>query len=312
MKWVTVGLFALGTVAATCAAVLVASLDSGDSAAPASAPADATVVVAARDLPAMTVLEESCLVTRKVAPSLAPAGAFGDPLQVIGKVLTQQVASGEAFTARSFVADGSAMRLAAALPEGRRAVTLALNDALSAEGLLYPGCLVDVLATMRMPTDAGDQPVTLTLLQGVSVLAVGGRTIVSPAPAEDPKVEEVRSRDRPAVTLLVDARQAEQLKLAMEEGSVSLVLRNPHDLARPAAPGTDLAGLSPALAVSSVGATWAPAPAAEPDAGADPASAADPPVIVVQRPLQRTWETLVLRGGQAESRTFELPAATQP
>jgi pilus assembly protein CpaB len=301
MKWVTVGLFALGTVAATCTAVLVASMGAEKSpAAPAETP-DVSVVVAARDLQAMTVLDESCLVTRRVQPGHAPAGAFGDPLQVIGKVLTTPLQSGEAFAPAAFATDGSAMRLAAALPEGRRAVTVSLSDSLGGEGLLYPGCLVDVLVTMRMPAGESEQPVTITLLQGVSVLAVGPRTIVSPVKDESSKVEDVRRSDRPAVTLLVDGREAEMLKLAMEEGSVSMVLRNPRDLARPAAAGTDLAALSPVLAV-------APAPVPEDRDDEEPA----PPVLVVQRPLQRTWEAVVLRGGERETQTFELPAPTQP
>jgi len=305
MKWVTVGLFALGTVAATCAAVLVASMGDDAASPTPGAPPDVTVVVASRDLTAMTVLDESCLVSRKVPSGLAPAGTFGDPLQVIGKVLTKQLESGEAFTAQAFVADGSAMRLAAALPDGRRAVTVTLNDSLGGEGLLYPGCLVDVLATMRMPAGDSEQPVTLTLLQGISVLAVGTRTIVSPAEEADPKVEDVRRSERPAVTLLVDGRQAEMLKLATEEGSVSLVLRNPHDLARPAAPGTDLASLSPVL-------TLAREPVVEDRQASAPEQAAPAPVVVVQRPLQRTWEAVVLRGGERESHVFELPAASQP
>jgi Flp pilus assembly protein CpaB len=171
--------------------------------------------------------------------------------------------------------------------------------------MLYPGCLVDVLATMRMPAGEGEQPVTITLLQGVSVLAVGQRTIVSPVKDENSKVEDVRRSDRPAVTLLVDGRQAEMLKLAMEEGSVSMVLRNPRDLARPAASGTDLAALSPVLAL-------APPPAPVDHDGDDDDTQPPPPVLVMQRPLQRTWEAVVLRGGEREIRTFELPAPTQP
>ena len=292
IKWVTMGLVALGVVAAICAAVLVASLQtSSDETAPVSQ--DVNVVVASRDLQAMTVLSDTDVVTRTVKQDLAPAGAFGDAVQVIGKVLTTPISSGQAVTAEAFTTDGSPMRLAAALPPGQRAVTITLDERFGGTELLYPGCLVDVLATMRMPVGVEgheDQPVTITLLQGISVLAIRGQTVVAPA-SEDGTTPEP-SNTRPTVTMLVQAREAEMVKLALEEGSVSLVLRNPHDLARPSVGGTDLAALSPS-------------------ANPEPSTDGSPPV---EQPhsLQRTWETTVLRGATVESRRFEMPATSKP
>lgn len=297
MKWATLGLVALGTVAATGAAVLVAALPgSVPSVSRTSELADVPVAVAVRDLPAMSVLSGHDVEIHFVSPEGAPAGAYRDSVQVIGRVLSVAVRTGQALAPADFVSDGSALRLAAALPDGRRAVTINLRDALGSEGLLFPGCLVDVLASMRVPSQAGDQPVTVTLLQGVPVLAVGARTIVSPDATGMEAVQVTRANDRPAVTLLLDAHDAEKLKLAMEEGSVSLVLRSPHDRQRGPVPGADLATLSPALVP-------APVPGVEPAASSAPA---------LHRPLQRNWEAVVLRGAERELRSFELPAAGQP
>jgi pilus assembly protein CpaB len=306
MKWVTNGLFALGTVAAICAAVLVASMQSGSDAETNAPPRDVTVAVAARDLPAMLVLDESAIVTRTVRAGLAPAGSFGDPVQIIGKVLTSPVQAGQAFTEDAFAADGSPMRLAAALPEGRRAVTITMRDALGGENLLYPGCFVDVLATLRMNNSEGDMPVTITLLQGVSVLAVGNRTIVSPGATDAAApIEEASTSDRPAITLLVDSRQAEMLKLAMEEGRVSVVLRNPHDIERPSGGGTDVAALAPGFGM-------VPQPPPSDDDDGEVQTVYVPAPMPVPGPLQRTWEAVVLRGGQRESSKFDLPTSSQP
>jgi pilus assembly protein CpaB len=271
--------------------VLVASLQgSGTSETPVSQ--DVNVVVASRDLQAMTVLSDTDVVTRTVKQDLAPAGAFGDAVQVIGKVLTTPVSSGQAITAEAFTTDGSPMRLAAALPPGQRAVTITLDERFGGTELLYPGCLVDVLATMHMPMGVEgheEQPVTITLLQGVSVLAIRGQTVIAPA-SEDGTTPEP-TNTRPTVTMLVQAREAEMVKLALEEGSVSLVLRNPHDLARPSVGGTDLAALSPSSDATNT----------------DGSPAADQP-----HSLQRTWETTVLRGATVESRRFEMPATSKP
>ena len=300
IKLVTMGLVGLGVVAAICAAVLVASMqDTAVDQQKAAPEQDVNVVVASRDLPAMTMLSDGDVVTRTVKRSLAPAAAYGDAVQVIGKVLTSPLSSGQAVTADAFTTDGSPMRLAASLPPGQRAVTITLDDRMGGTELLYPGCLVDVLATMRMAMRGGsDQPVTITLLQGITVLAIAGQTVVAPAGSEQSQQQQ-QANPRRTVTMLVESRQSEMVKLALEEGSVSLVLRNPHDLARPAAGGTDLAALSPILQMQQ------PTAAGEPPAPL-------PPNIQVPRPLQHTWDTIVLRGGAAETRSFELPTSSQP
>jgi hypothetical protein len=94
------------------------------------------------------------------------------------------------------------------------------------------------------------KPHSMTLLKGAYVLAVGDRSVVSPEGAADSKgSSSITGSSRPSVTLLVTPDEAELLKLAMAEGSVSLVLRDPRDkdLGAPEA-STRLADLSPTLA----------------------------------------------------------------
>jgi pilus assembly protein CpaB len=295
MKLVTIGLFAVGVVAAASAAVLVASMEGAASAT--AAPTETTIVVAARDLQATTSVDATALETRTISVGLAPAGAFSDPVQCIGKMLTAPVHAGQALTADAFAADGSIARLAAALPAGRRAVSVSLGDP-SAASLLYPGCVVDVLATMRLTRGSGAQrPVTVTLMQSVTVLAVGSQNIVSTAAA--PATPAAPSGERPAVVLLVDSRQAEMLKLAMQEGSLSLVLRNPNDTDLALASGADMGALVPGSAE--------PAGALPLPASSDLDAAA-----TLFEPQQQTWEATVLRGATRENRTFVLPASSKP
>ena len=303
MKLVTIGLVAVGLIAAASAAVLVASLQSGVEAT--AAPTETAIVVATRDLKATSTVESDAVEVRRIQVGLAPAGAIGDPVQCIGRMLTAPVRAGQALTADAFAADGSLSRLAAALPAGRRAVSVSLGDPSSAN-LLYPGCIVDVLATMRITRASGAQrPVTVTLMQSVSVLAVGSQSIVSSAPAAAPVVN-ASTGDRPSVVLLVDSRQAEMLKLAMQEGSLSLVLRNPNDTERSSAAGADMAAL---------------VPMSEPPP--NPVGAPAPPVMqapmelpeqapTIFEPQQQTWEATVLRGAARENRTFVLPAPSKP
>jgi hypothetical protein len=61
-------------------------------------------------------------------------------------------------------------------------------------------------------------------------LAVQDTSIVSePDAGQESKRPETRARDQLVVTLMVDTRQAEALQLAMENGSISLAMRNPLD-----------------------------------------------------------------------------------
>jgi pilus assembly protein CpaB len=167
----------------------------------------------------------------------------------IGKVLLRAVEEGEAITSGLFAGLGSGVHLASALKPGMRAVSVTLTDNMGLEHLLYPGSVVDVLASMAVRDDAGGEarPVSMTLLQGVFVLAVGDETVVSESAQATDVGSLMRQPKRPSVTLLVDSKQAELLKLAMQEGSVSMVLRNPADERAVVAEGTPLYELSPIL-----------------------------------------------------------------
>jgi len=302
MKWVIVGMFGLGLAAAVCAAVLVVSFQGGSEPAPDQ---PVQILVAGRDLDALTVIDAGSVVTREVGMSAAPAGALTDPVQAVGRMLLTSVGEGAPLTMDSFIADNSAARIAASLQPGFRAVNVQLNDPMAMENLLAPGSVVDVLASIQMEHDGRSEPVSVTLLQGVRVLALGGR-LTSPPPSptgEEATEDPATMRQRPTVTLLVDAMQAEKLKLAMQEGSVTLALRNPKDEEQVQTVGTALASLSPVFY----------RPASKPmTTSLSTSSDSRPPVpAVVPMPmpslppaLQRQWETVILRGGVAETRSF--------
>ena len=245
MKWSILGLSLLGTVAAACAVVLVLSLQTSASPPPpatvATPPAKVPVIVAARDLEPRQVITADDVATHEVDAEEVPEGALGDPVRTIGRVLITPMKAGQPFLDDSFAGEGSGLHLAATLPPGRRAVSVSLNDDLGMEDLLYPGAVVDVLTTIKVDeTGEGEKQISATILESIFVLAVGNDTIVAPN-NDDPTVRG----DRPRVTLLVDAAQAERLKLAMENGSVSLVLRNPSDTTPVVSEGARLASLAP-------------------------------------------------------------------
>ena len=99
-----------------------------------------------------------------------------------------------------------------------RAASLEVNQVSGVSGFVLPGDRVDVLTTVDSRTSTEDA-ITRTVLQNIEVLAAGQKT-----EQQDNKPITVQS-----VTLLVDPEGAETLALALHEGKIHLVLRNPED-----------------------------------------------------------------------------------
>lgn len=146
-------------LAAVCAALAVGT---GVHAAAGPPPPGVEVTVAARALPAGTVLAADDLTTVLLPPDAAPEDLLDDP---VGAALAGPVARGEPITAvrvvgRDLAGDGLA-------GTGRVAVPVRLPDA-GAVGLLGVGDRVDVVAT---DPQGGT---SVTVAAGVPVLALPG------------------------------------------------------------------------------------------------------------------------------------------
>lgn len=300
MKWIVACLIVLGFGAAICAAILVGTLRAEDGSIREIRPASETsaqILVATRALPAMTVVDGSAVTTREVASSEAPANAEGKLTSVIGKVLIAPMVEGEVFTTSRFASDKSGMRLATALPEGRRAMSTYLSAESGIEELIYPGAIVDVIASFRMPTERGGaagEVLSSTLLQSVEVLAIGPRTIMSPDREEGDA--DASPKQKRMVTLMVTPEQAEVLQLATTHGQVTLALRHPLDAAAGHASGTLLSELSNGRI---------PGTAIAPDARVAPGNADTAPA----EPAKPVWSTVIIRGRETETKTFPVRAA---
>jgi pilus assembly protein CpaB len=109
--------------------------------------------------------------------------------------------------------------LSTAVQEGKRAISLNGTN-ISFDGLLRPGDRVDVLFTRG----AGDE--TSTLMQNVLVLSVGGRLEAD----DSPGMAQMRS-SRGSVSLSVTSEEGQLLTQAEQQGALTLVLRNPDDIA---------------------------------------------------------------------------------
>ncbi|MCZ6653163.1 MAG: Flp pilus assembly protein CpaB [Planctomycetota bacterium] len=227
MKGSVIALIVLGAVAALSVSVLVGALRSDGASSTAAEDQEdrmTSIVVAARELAAGTIIDGDAVATQQLKVQDAPEGSMRDPVQAVGKVITTAMVKGQVFLATNFASEGSGLHLAAALPRGMRAVAISLTAASALRGLLYPGCKVDVLWA-RNP-GRNETPVSKLLLERVNVLGIEDRTIVS---SRDPKDAKPRSGRTRMVTLMLNIAQAKQLHAADRLGSISLVLRHPLD-----------------------------------------------------------------------------------
>ena len=112
--------------------------------------------------------------------------------------------------------------LSATIPEGMRALSVAVNEVIGVAGFVIPGTMVDVLVTGRLAgtSHGGDDNITRTILENVRVLAAGQKNEVD---------REGKPQTVPVITLLVSPDDAGKLTMASTEGKIQLALRNTID-----------------------------------------------------------------------------------
>lgn len=222
-------LVVLGLVAAVCAVLLINALDVAGIRASRNK-ADIQVVKTTKSLPAMTILTEDVLKTEQQKLTEAPQGYYTNPAQLVGKVLSVAVVEDQVLTSDKIVRGGSSAELVATLPPGMRAVSIKLSDAQISGGMLYPGCVVDILVAFTLRGNEKGEALSTTMLEKIPVLAVEGESVVTKANPEEEKEAKVRTRSRgTTVTLMLDTKQAEALQLAALNGKISVALRSPLD-----------------------------------------------------------------------------------
>ena len=152
-----------------------------------------------------------------------PPGAQQDPLKLNGRVLKSSILRGEPMTETKLAPAGTLGGLSALITEGKRAITVRVNDVIGVAGFTLPGNYVDIIVNTQKEGGAADAgrelAISKIVLERILVLAV----------AQEVGRDETRPRVVNAVTLEVTPNQAENLDLARSVGSLSLVLRNQID-----------------------------------------------------------------------------------
>ena len=182
------------------------------------------VVVAVMDIELGSRLNSQMLTTIDWPSGSLPEGAFADLKELQDRVVKTSIQRGEALLNAKLAPLGTQGGLSAVIAEGKRAMTVRVNDVVGVAGFALPGNYVDVMVNAQQDKAGGkgndeQQQISKTVLEHVLVLAVAQE-----AGRDDTKPKVVN-----AVTLELTLEDAEKLDLARNVGTLSLVLRNQTD-----------------------------------------------------------------------------------
>lgn len=174
------------------------------------------VIVASRDLDLGSALKPDMVEPVGWPKGAEPKGAISEASAVEGRVLKTSVVRGEPIIENKLAPVGALGGLSAIIKEGKRAVTVKVNEVVGVAGFALPGNFVDVM--VNAPDDK-NRSMSKIVLEHILVLAV----------AQENKQDQTSPRVVSAVTLEVTPEEAERLDLARSIGNLSLVLRNQMD-----------------------------------------------------------------------------------
>jgi Flp pilus assembly protein CpaB len=230
--------------------VLVLGQGPGPGGAQPSAAAPLKTVVAAQDIPLGARLTAGMLTTKEFRPSERRQGAFGDPSQILGQTIRRPIAKDAQLSTADFTEDINAL----VVPEGKRAISVQVNQVNGVGTLIKTGDYVDLVLGLtgsdKFPVvtiNPDDESITVVaginatsvklLIEGMQVIGTvrppttaTRTTNAAPSGSAAQAPTTTLSDDgQELVILAVTAQQAELIKYAQLDGDISLLLRNSRD-----------------------------------------------------------------------------------
>ena len=253
------------------------------------------LVVAAKSIPEGTAIDRASLSVREWPVATVPAGAYSNADSLIGRVTRVAVFEGEPFVPGRLAPSGTGPGIEVKITPGKRAMGLRINDVAGVSGLIQPNSRVDVLVNIR--SDGGRQ-VSKLFMENMRVLSVGTRV---------ERDAEGKAIEATTAALEVTPDEAERLAVAVNQGSIQLVLRGYGD---PDSVRTKGANSSDVLSQLGQAPERSPEPAPRPAPrrpAPQPRPAAPAPVVVAP-PKPDSLTVTVFRGaGDVQKQKFEKP-----
>ena len=217
----------------------------GSTAAP---PSKIATVVAAKDIPLGITIRKDMLTTQQLGPDARKPGAYVDPSAVIGKVARATILTGQQVALSDFLESTVNFQC----PAGLACMAVQVDQVSGVGTLIKTGDFVDMVAGVStgdskfpvldpltnalVPGPNYDHTSIKTLIQGIQVVSTllppppaAETGAASPAPAPAAGGGTALNGQQEIVILALTTQQAEVVKFAQMDGSITLALRSPKD-----------------------------------------------------------------------------------
>lgn len=259
-----------------------------------------SVVIALNDMPEGSAISRDAIGTAEWPVATIPAGAFARADSVAGRVTRVPIFKGEPIVPGRLAPEGVGPGLEIKISPGKRAMAVRINDVAGISGLIQPNSRVDVLVSLRQGEGVSrTSQVAKLFMENMRVLSVGTQV---------QRGADGRAIAATTATLEVTPEEAERLAVAVNQGTIQLVLRGYGD---PDSVSTRGATSRDVLSQLRQEVPEPPRPAPVRQVRRDPAPRTEPapappaPVQMVApaRPDSTTVE--VYRGGKVSAQKFE-------
>ena len=193
------------------------------------APKMGVVLVAKKEIPAQTPIAAGDIEIREIPQDYIQPGAVTSLDKVIGQISTGPIAAGEQMLPIKLQPAGNIGKSISELtPDGKRAVTITVDNISTIAGLLRPGNYVDVFAIISPPANKNRQVPSVAgqlipIGQRIQVLAVGSEVAFSPGK------QPGSAAGAGTVTLALTPQEAILYAFVQEHGKFKLILRSGED-----------------------------------------------------------------------------------
>lgn len=178
------------------------------------------VVAAVQDIPANTALTPEMLEVKHFPKSLQTGKEITDVNAAVGRISPVAISKGEYLLDSRLIKPGEGKdRLAYAVPEGMRAMSIPITNVTGVSNMIKIGDRVDFVAIVP-PNTASPEPRSMLILQNIQILAVGSAFKEAGAP---------QNTETATLTVAVDPQSALKLKMALKNTDFALALRPPSD-----------------------------------------------------------------------------------
>lgn len=188
------------------------------------------IFVAKENIPANTKIQNNMIEKKEIQINYSLPNVVKDSSLIIGKYSLTDIYKQELILSNQLI-DLEQTYFSFQIPQGKRAITVKVNDVAGVAHMIKPGDYVDVLVFTPLMEDKTTNKkytdMSNTILQNILVLAINQD--YRPIQNTENENEEVEKSLDKNITIAVNPIEAEKLLLIDEIGNIRLALRNSSD-----------------------------------------------------------------------------------